>query len=101
MLLIMYRILVLTVHQLLVYQRLFRRRAAEGVDSQSSTLNRLIMERITLQHLQHVRGVTSQIFNTMEIPSIFWRKVLANLPFHVRDLLVSTCSNQIKVTEKC
>jgi hypothetical protein len=82
MLLILYRILVPALHQLLVYQRLFRRRT-------QSTLNRRllerepavqpvrvshsrILERITLQYLQHVRGVTSQIFKTLEVPSIFW-----------------------------
>ena len=60
-----------------------------------------ILERITLQHLQHVRGVTSQVFKHLGIPSVFRRKVMAKLPCHVRDLLVSTCSNQINVTEKC
>ena len=105
--LILYRILVLAVHQLLVYQLLFRRRTG-GVDSNRRLLDSepavrvlhpQIPERITVQHLQHVRGVTFQIFKTLEIPSISWREVPANLPFHVRDLLFSTWSNRFKSTE--
>ena len=56
-----------------------------------------ILERITLKNLQHVRGVTwltkyltSRMFKTLVIPSISWREALANLPFHVRDLLISS-----------
>ena len=96
------------VHQLLVYQKLFVRWT-------QSTLNRRlldrepavrvshprIMEHIMLHHLQHVRGVTSQVFKHLGIPSVFRWKVIAKLPCHVRDLLISTCSNQINVTEKC
>jgi hypothetical protein len=62
------------VHQPLVYQKLF-------VWWTQSTLNRRlldrepavrvshpqILERITLQPLQHVRGVTYQIFKTLDI----------------------------------
>jgi hypothetical protein len=76
--LILYTILVFAVHQLLVYQRLFRRRTKSNLNRR--LLDRepavrvshpRILERMTLQHLQSVCGVTSQIFKILEISSIF------------------------------